>query len=507
MDNRYLDFGGPVGTDANGSTTALPDGTTFAYDGLGQIRAVTLPDGEQWTFAYDPFGSLVRWESDASSAAIQYADGRILWTEGDGGERFYLPSDRLGPVAAVHRDPDTSDTQVYYYHYTFGERLAYLSGETGELLEQIEYDAYGSPTFRSGQGDLLSQSSIGSRLLLTGQPYVPELGLHRQGVRWYRPEWGRFLTQDPLGFVDGPNAFSYAHANPLIFIDPTGYARGAPELWHLGGNLVGGAVEGFLGIPGHREPGYELYYSLGEAAGAAGGLLLDVAGLIEGATIAGGGAVACGTGLGCVVGAPAAAGGAALATASIGAASLLHGPKLVDTFGELGDALGKTVFSESINKPPASPPAAAGAGRAGSAPLKQFDELAKLREELGLPAAEAESSKALAKLEIGGAELFGMPGGGVFGGGVRQEIEFMVELAQSTGQKQPLWQFLRHAEGDVFIQAFNRGLKGPAKLFVDKELCGFCRNSIQNMMRLIGIDEVLIITPQNPMGVPFKAVD
>jgi lysozyme len=40
--------------------------------------------------------------------------------------------------------------------------------------------------------------------------------------RWYDPQTGRFLTQDPIGLAGGVNLYSYAGNNPVSFSDPFG---------------------------------------------------------------------------------------------------------------------------------------------------------------------------------------------------------------------------------------------------------------------------------------------
>ena len=59
-------------------------------------------------------------------------------------------------------------------------------------------------------------------------------GLQQLGARFYWPEIGRFVHQDPLG--DGMNWYAYVGNNPVTRIDPSG-------LWSVGG-------EAYLGIGG-----------------------------------------------------------------------------------------------------------------------------------------------------------------------------------------------------------------------------------------------------------------
>jgi RHS repeat-associated protein len=80
----------------------------------------------------------------------------------------------------------------------------------------------------------------------------PGSGLVQMGARWYWPELGRFIEQDPEG--DGVNWYAYADNNPISYIDPVG---GFPQLVAplLAGAGGGAFVEGeeaavFFGPPG-----------------------------------------------------------------------------------------------------------------------------------------------------------------------------------------------------------------------------------------------------------------
>ena len=54
-----------------------------------------------------------------------------------------------------------------------------------------------------------------------GQWHDPETGLHYNRFRYYDPDVGRFIHQDPIGFVGGINWYQYA-PTPTNYIDPLG---------------------------------------------------------------------------------------------------------------------------------------------------------------------------------------------------------------------------------------------------------------------------------------------
>ncbi|MFA0978944.1 RHS repeat-associated core domain-containing protein, partial [Pseudomonas ficuserectae] len=54
-----------------------------------------------------------------------------------------------------------------------------------------------------------------------GQYFDVETGLHYNTFRYYDPEIGRFITQDPIGLLGGDNLYIYA-SNPNVWVDPWG---------------------------------------------------------------------------------------------------------------------------------------------------------------------------------------------------------------------------------------------------------------------------------------------
>ena len=54
-----------------------------------------------------------------------------------------------------------------------------------------------------------------------GQYYDAETSLHYNTFRYYDPELGRFISQDPIGLMGGINLYQYA-PNPVEWVDPLG---------------------------------------------------------------------------------------------------------------------------------------------------------------------------------------------------------------------------------------------------------------------------------------------
>lgn len=56
---------------------------------------------------------------------------------------------------------------------------------------------------------------------LPGQQYDEESGLYYNRHRYYNPEQGRYITQDPIGLMGGWNLYQYP-LNPISRSDPLG---------------------------------------------------------------------------------------------------------------------------------------------------------------------------------------------------------------------------------------------------------------------------------------------
>jgi hypothetical protein len=116
----------------------------------------------------------------------------------------------------------------------------------------------------------------------------------------------------------------------------------------------------------------------------------------------------------------------------------------------------------------------------------KFQELAKFREELGLPVAGSKNDgSTIAKLEIGNNEFFGINSGS--DPNPRRVVTLKVNIISKT-----------HAEADVMQQAFDAGIRGGrARLIVDRDLCRSCgqNGGVKGMAKQLGLEELEVISP------------
>ena len=114
-------------------------------------------------------------------------------------------------------------------------------------------------------------------ILLPGQYYDQETGLHYNYYRYYDPETGRYITSDPIGLDGGLNTYTYVGGNPLMRADPRGQfwttligaGAGAYAGYVAGGNWQSAVIGGLAGaVVGTAAPAAAA--AAGTAAGEAG---------------------------------------------------------------------------------------------------------------------------------------------------------------------------------------------------------------------------------------------
>jgi RHS repeat-associated protein len=169
-----------------------------------------------------------RWISPSSNtfpngATYLYYDGWNLIQEGPTGSaatRVYAHGNRVDEVVA---DYSYNDNQFRYHHYDARRNCILLTNQSGNLIEQYDYDAFGQPYFYNAIGQVRTETAEGNRFLFTGREWLSELRGYDYRNRLYIPQLGRFLQPDPKHFLAGDyNLYRYCHNDPVNCVDPDG---------------------------------------------------------------------------------------------------------------------------------------------------------------------------------------------------------------------------------------------------------------------------------------------
>ncbi|MDR7152750.1 RHS repeat-associated protein [Hydrogenophaga palleronii] len=126
----------------------------------------------------------------------------------------------------------------YYHHDHLGTPIQ-ATDKQGNVIWAAAYDAFGRAAIITPAATT-ETPTISSQLRLPGQYEDQETGLHYNFRRFFDPDSGRYVTEDPIGLEGGSNLFVYVNGSPTILMDPTGEVF--PVIVVLGRILATGAA-------------------------------------------------------------------------------------------------------------------------------------------------------------------------------------------------------------------------------------------------------------------------
>ncbi len=242
---------------ANGQPTGQGQ-RSYQWDSLGRLIAISQNNAEIARYRYDHRGLRIAKDAGGHNTGYLYSADRHLLAELNASghmERQYIYlADLLLAVIDTPKGAKLAQTvpeatgkeNAEPLEQTIGlwadvkallssylpdnATLAYIhsnhlgapeaaTDENGELVWQASYAPFGAAAIQTGQ---TQQNNFILNIRLPGQYFDEETGLHYNRQRYYDPAQGAYLTPDPLGHPDGPNAYAYVANNPLGWIDPDG---------------------------------------------------------------------------------------------------------------------------------------------------------------------------------------------------------------------------------------------------------------------------------------------
>jgi len=201
--------------DNNGNTLTKTDSTgttTYAWDFENRLTSITLPgSGGTVSFKYDPLGRRIHKSSSGSTSIYAYdADNLIEETSGAGAVvARYTQGLSIDEPLAELRSPTTS-----YYEADGLGSLTSLSNSSGAIANTYTYDSFGNLTASTG--------TVVNPFRYTGREFDSETGLYYYRARYYDPNAGHFLSEDPIRLGGGINFYAYVDGSPINGSDPLG---------------------------------------------------------------------------------------------------------------------------------------------------------------------------------------------------------------------------------------------------------------------------------------------
>jgi RHS repeat-associated protein len=107
---------------------------------------------------------------------------------------------------------------THFYNADGLGSITSLTDSSGATSATYRYDTFGNLTASSG--------SVTNPFRYTAREWDGEIGIYYYRARFFDLITGRFLSEDPAGFVGGINLYAYVANNPTNLIDPSGLDHG-----------------------------------------------------------------------------------------------------------------------------------------------------------------------------------------------------------------------------------------------------------------------------------------
>ena len=218
----------------DGALTWHPGDYAYTWLPNGMLGSVTRPDGKIVTFKYDALGRRI--EKTFNGRVHRYLwDGDVVLHEWE-----YDETERPQQIVAENGDvsfdrPEPTDNLVTWIYDTDGyvptaklvngKRYGIVSDyigrpvqaydEHGTVVWQADYDIYGNLLNLKGDRGFVPFRQL-------GQYEDEETGLYYNRFRYYSPESGLYISQDPIGLAgNNPTLYGYVSDNNS-WVDPLG---------------------------------------------------------------------------------------------------------------------------------------------------------------------------------------------------------------------------------------------------------------------------------------------
>lgn len=239
--------------DRNGRLTKKSEGlseglreVTYEYDALDRLIRVTFSEGRGVTFTYDACHRRL------TKQLLEWDSADQIWEMGPVERYLYDGNNEIGMVDSQDKIIQLrvlgsglgAELGAAVAIELGGEVYAPLHDRRGSLcclvdlksrqpIEHYAYSAFGECQIRDSSLQLIDESIVQNPWQFLSKRLDKETGLNFFGKRYYDPHMGRWLTPDPLGFVDGLNRYAFVQNNPINQLDLYGLYSFSSFWWDV----------------------------------------------------------------------------------------------------------------------------------------------------------------------------------------------------------------------------------------------------------------------------------
>lgn len=200
------------------SNTDVSGTRNFAWDSDNRLKQVTLPGGLTVNYKYDAIGRRIQRTTSAGADERYVYDGHNVLLDLDS-SLAVTTSYLNGPGLDEHLRQTNVTTGVSYFLTDHLRSTSALTDSTGNVVETLSYDSFGN-----------NAGSARTRYTYTGRERDPDTGLLYYRARFYDPQIGRFMSEDPIGLAGGINFYAYVGNSPVNHVDPWGLQKRSCKL-------------------------------------------------------------------------------------------------------------------------------------------------------------------------------------------------------------------------------------------------------------------------------------
>jgi len=179
----------------------------FKYDGLGR-RVQKSVNGVITRFFYDGEDIIAELDSEGNIEAM-YLHGPGI-------------DEPLAMARDINHNGEFEDSELFIFARNHLGSVMALVDSTGKIAQRYVYSAYGkTKVLKTHEG----AAFIKNPYAYTSRELDEETGDYFYRARYYNPNTGRFLSEDPIGFRGGDtNLYRYVSNKPVTLTDPMGLA-------------------------------------------------------------------------------------------------------------------------------------------------------------------------------------------------------------------------------------------------------------------------------------------